>query len=88
MTLVQYAWLQQHGWAATDSMIENGLIFGGVEIPENDEDERKEKIKRYYDINFDFDTNDLSPEKQELLNILRASNASLTPEILEYLNDD
>lgn len=90
MCLVQYAWLQQHGWAASDVNVESKMIFG--EFSEDDEallaEERELKKRKYWETNFDIDLINLTPDKQELLEILRASGDPLTPEIIAHLNDE
>jgi len=90
MCLVQYAWLQQHGWATADSAVEAKMIFGEFTDDEEalEEEVRQMKKRKYWETNFDIDVENLSPERRELLEILRASGDPLTPEMIAHLNDE
>jgi len=89
MCLVQYAWLQQHGWAASDTKIENSMIFGNSDNEIiSDEEVNEIKKHKYWELNFDINISTLSPEQLELLEILKANGDPLTPEIIAHLNND
>jgi hypothetical protein len=67
MTLVQYCFLNNIGWAATDKMVTSHLLFGDVVQSMNDLEEQQTKSKtiKYWEAN-DFEIDDETKELIEL----------------------
>ena len=65
------------------------MIFSNADDEMISEEEVREMKKRkYWETNFDINIANLSPQQQELLEILKANGDPLTPEIIAHLNDD